>query len=110
MKIEEILALLTAKFAGARKDGLTQLARTLALQGLAETDAKALVEKLTEAQVNDFIKEFRSDVDKEATEARKTYEATLKKKFDFVEKKNPDPNGDPDPKGGDPNDIAALVK
>ena len=110
MTIEEILALLTGKFAGARKDGLTQLARTLALQGLAEADAKALVEKLTEAQVGEFIKEFRSDVDKEATEARKTFETNLKKKFDLVEKKNPEPGGGgSDPKGGDPNDIAAKL-
>ena len=87
----KILALLIVAFSGARKDGLTQMARTLALQGLDETGAKALVEKLTEAQVNDFIKEFLSDVDKEATEARKTFETNLKKKFDLWERKTPNP-------------------
>jgi hypothetical protein len=108
---EKILALLTEKFAGARKDGLNQLARGLALQVATEDEAKALVEKLMETQVNDYIKEFRSEVDKEATEARKTFEANLKKKFDLVEKKDPVPGGGgSDPKEGDPNDIAAIVK
>jgi hypothetical protein len=109
---EKILALLIAAFSGARKDGLNQMARGLALQVSTEDEAKALVEKLTEAQVNDYIKEFRSEVDKEKTEATKTHEANLKKKFDLVEKKDPAPGAggsDPD-KGIDPNDIAALVK
>jgi hypothetical protein len=111
MKLEEILALLMGKFTGARKDGLTQLARTIALQGLTDDETKALVEKLPETQVNDCIKDCRSDVDNEATEARKTFETNLKKKFDLVEKKNPEPGGGgSDPKGGDPNDIAAIVK
>jgi hypothetical protein len=114
MKIEEILALLAGKFTGARKDGLTQLARVIALQGLTGDETKALVEKLTDVQVGDFIKEFRSDVDKEATEARKTYEANLRKKFDLVERKGPG-EGDSDSGDGkdakdDPVDMPALVK
>jgi hypothetical protein len=40
---EKILALLTAKFSGARKDGLSQMARGLALQASTEDEAKALV-------------------------------------------------------------------
>lgn len=84
---EKILALLVAQFAGVRKDGLMQLARSLALQCTTEEEAKALVEKLTEAQVKDFVKEFRAEVDKEVSDGRKTYETTLKKKFDFVERK-----------------------
>lgn len=108
MKFEQILALLVAKFQGVRKDGLTQMARVLVLQCANEEDAKNLVEKITDAQVNDFVKEFRKGVDKEVSEAGKTLETNLKKKYDFVEKKtDPDPNGGgTDPKA---NDIAAIV-
>lgn len=108
MNFEQILALLMAKFSGVRKDGLEQMARTLALQCANEEEAKSLVEKITDAQVNDFVKEFRKGVDKEVSEAGKTLETNLKKKYDFVEKKtDPDPNdGGAAPK---PNDIAAIV-
>ena len=108
MNFEQILALLVAKFQGVRKDGLTQVARIIALQCANEEEAKNLVEKITDAQVNDFVKEFRKGVDKEVSEAGKTLETNLKKKYDFVEKKtDPDPNdGGADPK---PNDIAAIV-
>lgn len=108
MNYQQILALLTAKFSGVRKDGLEHLARTLALQCANEEEAKALVEKITDAQVNDFIKEYRKVVDKEVSESNKTFEANLKKKFDLVEKKN-----DPEPGGGStdpkPDDIATIV-
>lgn len=108
---EKILALLMAAFAGVRKDGLNQLARTIALQAATEDEAKTLVEKLTKAQVDDFVKDYRAEVDKEVSDGNKTFESNLKKKFDFVEKKNPEPGvGGSNPKGGDPNDIAALVK
>ena len=106
---EKILALLIAAFSGVRKDGLTQMARTLASQATTDDEAKALVDKLTKAQVDEFVKEFRADVDKEVSESNKTVESNLKKKFDFVEKKSPD-DDDSKNKGGDPNDIAAIVK
>lgn len=86
---KEILALLAAKFPGVRNDGLKQLARALALQCSNEEEAKALVEKLDEAHVSDFVKVFRADVDKEVSTGNKAYEATLKKKYDFVEKQKP---------------------
>lgn len=108
MTFQEILALLTGKFSGVRKDGLEHLARTLALQCANEEEAKTLVDKITDAQVNDFIKEYRKVVDKEVSESNKTFEANLKKKFDFVEKKT-DPEhggGGADPK---PDDIATIV-
>lgn len=108
---EKILALLMAAFAGVRKDGLNQLARTIALQAATEDEAKTLVDKLTKAQVDEFVKEYRAEVDKEVSDGNKTYESNLKKKFDLVEKKNPEPGADDKPpKGGDPNDIASLVK
>lgn len=102
-----ILALLVAKFQGVRKDGLTALARSLALQCTTEDEAKTLVEKLTDAQVNEYVKEFRADVDKEVSESNKTYEANLKKKYDFVDKGKRDEPGDPKP---DPNNISEIVK
>jgi len=105
---EKILALLMAAFAGVRKDGLNQLARTIALQAATEEDAKTLVDKLTKAQVDEFVKEYRAEVDKEVSDGNRTYESNLKKKFDLVEKKNPEPGADDKTPKGD--DIAALVK
>lgn len=81
---KEIFALLTAKFSGVRKDGLEHLARVLTLQTTTEEEAAALVEKLTETQVCDFVKEYRSDVDRETTSARKTIEENLKKKYGII--------------------------
>jgi hypothetical protein len=104
-----ILALLVAKFAGVRKDGLAQLAGALSLQATTEDEANALVEKFTPDQVNDFVKDFRKDVDKEVSTANKTFETTLKEKFDLVEKKEPNPNPNPNPANPNPTDIAAII-
>lgn len=104
---ETILALLIAKFSGVRKDGLTALARSLALQCTTEDEAKALVDKLTDAQVGEFVKEYRADVDKEVSDSNKTFETNLKKKYDFVDKGKKVEPGDPKP---DPNDISEVVK
>lgn len=101
-----ILALLVAKFQGARKDGLNVLAGILALQASTEDEAKTLVEKITDAQVNEFIKDYRKDVDKEVSESNKTFEANLRKKYEFKEKET-EPGGDPNK---NPNDIAEIVK
>ena len=101
-----ILALLVAKFQGARKDGLNVFAGILALQATTEDEAKALVEKITDAQVNEFIKDYRKDVDKEVSESNKTFETNLRKKYDFKEKEV-EPGNDP---SKNPNDIAEIVK
>lgn len=105
---ETILALLIAKFSGVRKDGLVALARSLALQCTTEDEAKTLVDKFTDAQVNEFVKDYRADVDKEVSESNKTFETNLKKKFDLVQKT--EPGGKKNPKDTDPDDIAAIVK
>lgn len=84
---EKILALLIAKFSGVRKDGLAQLAASLTLQAADETEATALIEKLTDDKVNNFVKDWRKDVDKEVSDANKTYKKTIEEKFDLVEKK-----------------------
>jgi len=94
---DNIFALLTAVFAGVRKDGLNQLARILALQAATDDEAKALVDKLTKAQVDEFVKEFRAEVDKEVSDSNKTAETNLRKKYDFVDKQKvekPDEKGD----------------
>lgn len=101
-----ILALLVAKFQGARKDGLNVLAGILALQASTEDEAKALVEKITDAQVNEFIKDYRKDVDKEVSESNKTFETNLRKKYDFKEKEVEPGNK----LSENPNDIAEIVK
>ena len=105
---DKLLALLTAKFSGVRKDVLLQMARVMALHCADETEAKGLVDKLTVEQVNEFGKDFRADVDKEVSNSTKTFEENLKKKFDFVERKV-EP-GDQKPDWNDPKDIAELVK
>ena len=105
---EKILALLTAAFAGVRKDGLGQLARALALQATTDEEAKALVEKLTKTQVDNFVKVFRAEVDKEVTDGNKTHETNLKKKFDFIEKKA-EPVAEQS-KDGNNTDIASIIK
>ena len=81
-----ILALLVAKFQGVRKDALGVLAGVLALQATNEDEAKALVEKVTDAQVTEFAKDYRADVDKEVSESNKTFETNLRKKYYFKEK------------------------
>lgn len=104
---EKILALLMAAFAGVRKDGLNQLARTIALQAATEDEAKTLVDKLTKAQVDDFVKEYRAEVDKEVSDGNKTYETNLKKKFDLVEKKTNEPGDGGNGNGGNGGDDIA---
>lgn len=106
---EKILALLIAQFSGVRKDGLAQLARTLALQVTTEDEAKALCEKLTKAQVDDFVKDYRADVDKEVSDGNKTFESNLKKKFDLVEKKGIEPGNDDKNKGQGGDDMATMI-
>ncbi len=110
---EKILALLIARFSGVRKDGLKMLARVLALQVSTEEDAKVVVEKLTKAQVDVFIKDYRADVDKEVSDGTKTFEENLKKKYDLVEKngKNPKPSsgGENGSKADGSEDIATIV-
>lgn len=102
---EKVLTLLATKFSGARKDGLRHLASILALQVTTEDEAKTLVDKLTKEQVDEVIKDFRADVDREVSESNKTFEENLKKRFDLVEKGKEDPKKKDD--GND--DIASIV-
>ena len=100
---EKILALLIAKFSGVRKDGLQQLARSMALQAADEAAAQALVDAISDTQVTEFVKDWRAEVDSETTKAIKANEDKLKSKFNFVEKK-----GEPTPPA--PDDAPAWAK
>lgn len=95
--IAQIIALLGAKFQGVRRDALTALAGTIALQVDTKEEAEAIVAKLGADKVNRFVQNYRSEIDKEIQKSNQTYEETLKKKYDFVEKKTdpvpPPPNG-----------------
>lgn len=83
---EMILGLLVAQFQGVRKDGLNQLARSIALTVDTEEKAKEVVGELTADQVKQFVTDWRKDADAEITKANQTYEAGLKEKYDFVTK------------------------
>lgn len=105
---EKILALLVAKFPGTRKDGLAQLAGTLSLQVATEDEATAIIEKLAADKVNNFVVNWRRDMDKEVVDSTKTFENNLKAKYDLVEKKTEVTPGS-DPKPADSADIATIV-
>lgn len=109
MNYQQILALLQAKFAGVRKDGLAQLARMIALQVTSQEEAQALIDKLDVEKVTETVKDYRKDVDKEVSEANKTYEGNLKKKFKFVELDDKTPADDPTKKTN-PDDLQAAIK
>lgn len=109
MNYQQILALLQAKFAGVRKDGLAQLARMIALQVTSQEEAQALIDKLDVEKVTETVKDYRKDVDKEVSEANKTYEGNLKKKFKFVELGDQTPADDPTKKTN-PDDLQAAIK
>ena len=69
---EMILGLLVAQFQGVRKDGLNQLARSIALTVDTEEKAKEVVGKLTADQVKQFVTDWRKDADAEITKANQT--------------------------------------
>lgn len=106
---EKILALLEKTFPGVRKDGLNHIANTLALTVTTEEEATAAVGKLTADGVNSFITDWRRDADAEIDKANQTREANLRKKYDFVEKKEPGTGGTPTPPApGGALDAAAI--
>lgn len=83
---KKLLELLEAKFPGARKDGLQQLANSLSLTITTEEEATALVDKLTAEQVTDYIKEWRRVADAENSAAAQTRENNIRDKYDLTEK------------------------
>ena len=106
--IEKIIELLTAKFTGIRKDAIEMLARNLALQCDNDDDVTAAIGKLTDEKVNEFVKGYRSQVDKEVSASISANEKNLRKKYDFIEKKI-DGNEPKKTEGNDANDISAII-
>lgn len=104
---EKILELLTAKFTGIRKDAIEILARNLALQCDNDDDVTAAIGKLTDEKVNEFVKGYRSQVDKEVSASISANEKNLRKKYDFIEKK--EGNEPKKTEGNDGNDISAII-
>ena len=105
---EKIIELLTTKFTGIRKDAIEMLARNLALQCDNDDDVTAAIGKLTDEKVNDFVKGYRSQVDKEVSASISANEKNLRKKYDFIEKKI-DGNEPKKTEGNDANDISAII-
>lgn len=116
---EKLLALLTQKFAGVRKDGLNNLAASLALTVSTDEEAEQVVGKLTADTVNQYVTDWRKEVDAENNKASQTREANLRAKYNFVDKQehqdpNPQdpPKPNPSPHGGgglNPEDIQKLI-
>ena len=105
---EKIIELLTSKFTGIRKDAIEMLARNIALQCDNDDDVTAAIGKLTDEKVNEFVKGYRSQVDKEVSASISANEKNLRKKYDFVEKKI-DGNEPKKMEGNDANDISAII-
>ena len=103
---EKIFELLTSKFTGIRKDAIEMLARNLALQCDNDDEVTAAIRKLTDEKVNEFVKGYRSQVDKEVSASISANEKNLRKKYDFIEKKIDEPKKI---EGNDSNDISAII-
>lgn len=86
LTIEQVIALLGAKFPGVRKDGIKNLAGVIALQAENEEEARAIVDKLTADKVSAFVTDFRSNIDREIQQSVSTAEQNLRNKYDFVDK------------------------
>ena len=89
--IDQIIALLEAKFQGVRKDAIQNLASSIALQVEDEAGAKGIVDRMTAEKVNQFVTSYRSRIDKEVQQSNQAFEQNLRKKFDFTEKGTPQP-------------------
>lgn len=105
---QEAQSLLEAKFPGVRKDGLTQIAGTLALMCETKEDAEKLINNMTDEAVNAQVKTMRSAIDAEVTKATKTHEDKLREKYSFVDKGQQQQQQEPDP--SKQQDVATIVQ
>ncbi|GGF00184.1 hypothetical protein SAMN05443634_105165 [Chishuiella changwenlii] len=105
---QKLLELLNAKFLGkgTRKDTLERLASAYTVQVTTEEEASALVEKITQEQVTNFEKEYRSDVDSEISKATKT---ALEKAAKGKEEDEPELNTEGGEGNPNPTDIATII-
>lgn len=88
---EQIVPLLSERFKGERKDGLALLAGTIALQAKSLEEAQSLIDNLGADEVKSFIKDYRSEVDRETTEAIRKAKANIEPK---PKKEGEDPQGE----------------
>lgn len=86
LTIEQIVALLGAKFPGVRKDALQSVAGVIALQAEDEAAAQSIIDHMTAEKVQGFAQSYRSNIDREIQQSNQTYEQTLRNKYNFVEK------------------------
>ena len=100
MNIEQIIALLATKFPGVRKDVLTALAGSIALQAESEDEVNAIVGKIAAEKVTKYGQDYRSAIDREIQQSVQTAESNLRNKFNFVEKKPKDQEPKPIEPGG----------
>lgn len=84
--LQQIIALLEAKFQGARKDVIQTLAGVIALQVEDEKGAKDIVDRMTADGLDKFGKAYRGRIDSEIQTSNTTLEQNLRKKYDFKEK------------------------
>lgn len=106
---KKIFELLEAKFQGARKDGLQQLANSLALTIATDEEATALVGKLTAELVENYIKEWRKTADAENGKAAQTREESLRAKYELTEKQNPPTPPTPPTGVATPEEIQRMI-
>lgn len=107
--LEDILALLQTKFAGARRDGLEHLAGAILLQCSTKEEAQTIIDKLSDEKVKGFITDWRKKTDAEISKANNTHEATLREKYDLVEKGGKGAGGNSDKGDSDQNQPAGLT-
>lgn len=102
---EKILAQLKIKFPGVPNELLGTLADKMALKITAEDQIQGGITELENSPISitDYAAFLQKEGDKRATEATRTHEATLRNKFNFVDKTTPpDPKTDPPAPGSDP--------
>lgn len=111
----EILALLVAKFASVRKDGLEQMALSLVPLCPSKEKAEEIVGALTADQVGEFVKEWRKSADAENQKAIETFKKSLPQPQPEPKqdpKPDPKPNPQPEspaPQAMTPEAIAKIV-
>lgn len=109
--LEDILALLQTKFAGARRDGLEHLAGAILLQCSTKDEAQTIIDKLSDEKVKGYITDWRKKTDAEISKANNTHEATLREKYNLVEKDKGGngAGGEGDQGGNNQNQPAGLT-
>lgn len=104
----KIKALLAEKFQGERKDALALLADFIALQCQDADEAILLVDKLKPEVMGEFVKGYRSGVDKEIAEAIKTAKSKTEAKPTSEEPSNMGNENSKD--APTPLDIEGLIQ